>query len=60
MTFIVTGLNLTGQIPIDYDTAIGALTKAAELIWTGYADVRIADREGVQYTPCELVCLFDL
>jgi hypothetical protein len=58
MTFIVTGLNLTGPILIDYDTAIGALTKAAELIWTGYADV--ADGEGVQYTPCELVCLFDL
>ncbi|GJE11429.1 hypothetical protein [Methylobacterium longum] len=60
MTFIVTGLNLTGPILIDYDTAIGALEKAAELIWTGYADVLIADWEGVQYTPCEFVRLFDL
>ncbi|KAA0109756.1 hypothetical protein CIW48_31390 [Methylobacterium sp. P1-11] len=60
MTFIVTGSNLTGPILIDYDTAIGALTKAAELIWTGYADVLIADGEGVQYTPCEFVRLFDL
>ncbi|MBP1183789.1 hypothetical protein [Methylobacterium sp. PvR107] len=60
MTFIVTGLSLRGPTLIDCDTAIGALERAAELIRTGYADVLIADGEGVQYTPYEFVRLFDL
>jgi hypothetical protein len=60
MTFIVTGLNLRGPTLIECDTAIGALEKAAELIRSGYAGVLIADFEGVLYTPCEFVRLFDL
>jgi 3-oxoacyl-(acyl-carrier-protein) synthase len=60
MTFIVTGFSLRGPTLIDCDTAIGALERAAELIRTGYADVLIADGEGVQYAPSQFLRAFDL
>jgi 3-oxoacyl-(acyl-carrier-protein) synthase len=51
---------LRGPTLIDCDTAIGALERAAELIRTGYADVLIADGEGVQYAPSQFLRAFDL
>ena len=60
MTFIVTGFSISGPALIGCDSEVGALEKAAELIRAGFAQVRIADGQGVQYTPCEFVRLFRL
>jgi hypothetical protein len=43
MTFIVTGLSLTGPALIGCDSEVGALEKAAELIRAGFVEVLIAD-----------------
>jgi hypothetical protein len=60
MTFIVTGLSVSGPTLVGCDSDIEALEKAAELIRAGFTKVRIADVHGVQYTPCEFVRLFRL
>jgi hypothetical protein len=60
MTFIVTGLSVSGLTLVGCDSEVGALEKAAELIRAGFAKVLIADSHGVRYTPCEFVRLFRL
>ncbi|MBP1181489.1 hypothetical protein [Methylobacterium sp. PvR107] len=60
MTFIVTGLSVSGPALIGCDSEIGALEKAAELIRAGFANVLIADGKGVQYTPSQFLRAFHL
>jgi hypothetical protein len=60
MTFIVTGLSISGPALIGCDSDIEALEKAAELIRAGFAKVLIADRHGVLYTPSQFLRAFHL